>query len=279
MPHITVSEEQYCASQEAMVAMLEKEFAIKNQSPSKIKHLVSQVLLYTNSHQLEAVLKSSSPGCNLSEDNALKECRRKINEFAEAMMVDGEPVSSLFICDNCEHIDKHSEMSPAKDLSMRLDDGSEYTDVECPHCGALAYSMSNHIERGLFDGICKSTEPAMIDYAVALSDMHLHNGNKSEQQIADALRSLYFIADGVGKSEFKVRCYEGTVGWLIDTMVKSVQRAVRECLIFDESRECVHDYFSRTMNKELKTIISGAYFDLDCFVDGVMPFLNHNDKG
>lgn len=49
----------------------------------------------------------------------------------------------------------------------------------------------------------------MIDYTVALSDMHLHNSNKSEQQIADALRSLCFIAEGIEESEFKVRCYEG----------------------------------------------------------------------
>lgn len=42
-------------------------------------------------------------------------------------------------CTNCDHECTEAEVLPAKDLLQRLEVGDIFTDVECPHCGALIH--------------------------------------------------------------------------------------------------------------------------------------------
>jgi hypothetical protein len=44
-----------------------------------------------------------------------------------------------YTCDNCEFTAPKNEFNDALDLHCRLSAGSTFTDVECPHCNALAY--------------------------------------------------------------------------------------------------------------------------------------------
>jgi len=51
-------------------------------------------------------------------------------------------------CDNCGWIGDYDEAKPAEKLSMRIDIGGTYTDVECPDedCGALCYPVEEVTE-------------------------------------------------------------------------------------------------------------------------------------
>jgi hypothetical protein len=44
-------------------------------------------------------------------------------------------------CGNCEHTDEYRALPEARDLLDRLELGETYTDVECPQCGALCFSV------------------------------------------------------------------------------------------------------------------------------------------
>lgn len=62
-----------------------------------------------------------------------------------------EPAAApdLCRCDNCGFEAKHDDLPEAKKLSMRLEPGGTYTDVECPECGALCFPVEKEPDRGL----------------------------------------------------------------------------------------------------------------------------------
>lgn len=45
----------------------------------------------------------------------------------------------IYICDGCGFEDDYSNLPAATKLSMRVTPGGNYTDVECPECGALCF--------------------------------------------------------------------------------------------------------------------------------------------
>ena len=47
----------------------------------------------------------------------------------------------LFECDNCQKKWTESECNQAKHILSRVERGSIFTDLECPECGALCYSI------------------------------------------------------------------------------------------------------------------------------------------
>ncbi len=51
--------------------------------------------------------------------------------------------SPRYRCDDCGYTADIEKFNYARDLSMRLDPGGTYTDMECPkvNCGALAYPV------------------------------------------------------------------------------------------------------------------------------------------
>jgi len=54
---------------------------------------------------------------------------------------------------------REDEVTPALSLSQRMEPGVEYTDVECKHCGALAYEIPEHTpKQAIWEGICKLRE-------------------------------------------------------------------------------------------------------------------------
>ena len=54
---------------------------------------------------------------------------------------------------------REDEVVEARSLGMRLDPGGEYTDVECKHCGALAYKVPEYdSKQAIWEGICKLRE-------------------------------------------------------------------------------------------------------------------------
>ena len=44
-------------------------------------------------------------------------------------------------CDGCGLVADYEDLTPARDLSMRLTVGGLYSDVECPECGALCFPV------------------------------------------------------------------------------------------------------------------------------------------
>lgn len=49
-------------------------------------------------------------------------------------------------CDNCGLVTPEDKLNEIKDLSQRIDAGSEVPDGECPACGALAYLVDDENE-------------------------------------------------------------------------------------------------------------------------------------
>lgn len=50
----------------------------------------------------------------------------------------------ICICANCGFRSPHDGLPQAKDLWQRLTPGEIYTDVECPHCGALCFPSKQY---------------------------------------------------------------------------------------------------------------------------------------
>ena len=50
---------------------------------------------------------------------------------------------AIYECANCSHRAAAGDLPDARDLSQRLEPGSEFTDRECPHCGALCFPLSD----------------------------------------------------------------------------------------------------------------------------------------
>lgn len=44
-------------------------------------------------------------------------------------------------CDNCAFQGEDHRFKPARDISERIMPGMIYTNLECPHCGGLAYPL------------------------------------------------------------------------------------------------------------------------------------------
>jgi hypothetical protein len=42
-------------------------------------------------------------------------------------------------CQNCTWTGDYDDAAPARDVHMRHEPGDEYSDIECPDCGALCY--------------------------------------------------------------------------------------------------------------------------------------------
>ena len=51
-----------------------------------------------------------------------------------------------FECDNCSKQFTEDQCNEAKDILMRMERGSIFTDLECPECGALCYSVGEKAE-------------------------------------------------------------------------------------------------------------------------------------
>jgi len=274
MTAITVSNEQFAASQAAMIKMLEDEYAIRNQSPSKIKHLTSVILNYTNFHQLEVLLKAKQDVQTLTADN-LKKCRHQVATIAKRMMVKGTPLSGLYVCDSCLHIDMHDEMTPAKHLSERLDENGIYTDVECPHCQALAYSMNTHIEGGMFDTVFTSNTYATLPDAIKFADTLTaeYSGNAIEQDVVDSLRMLYFMADHVGKEVFGNPSNKYQASHVLSSLLNSCEEALNNGWIEGITFGGLQKYLRKTMFKEESEALTSAGIDLWLTAALISPFL------
>lgn len=195
---ITVNREEFLAAQKALADILEKEYAIINQSPTKIENLTSRILLHKNHHALKSTIsvETALPVIGTVDINEL---RKKLYDACLEINVGGAPLIDYRKCDNCNHVDSEDDMLPAKDLSHRLGDGDDYSDLECPHCGALSYKIGHCINKGDFDFLlkqdnkeeyCSQDFSDMADYYMAE-----YSGNHDESYVADALRLLLLRAD------------------------------------------------------------------------------------
>ena len=53
------------------------------------------------------------------------------------------PEIEIYECANCGHRDAPDKLPAAKDVSQRCEAGDEFSDKECPHCGALCFPLGD----------------------------------------------------------------------------------------------------------------------------------------
>ena len=194
---IAVNRDEFAAAQKALIEVLQKEYAIINQSPAKIENLTARILLHKNHHALKSTFKESE----IPNDTIRSRLRNMLRRECGDIRVGGESLSNYRKCENCNHIDSAGDMLPAKNLTQRIGDGDDYSDLECPHCGALTYSVDHCIDKGDFDFILFRKDDGTGEFGAAdfcdMSDYYMaeYSGNGDESDLADALRLLLIRAD------------------------------------------------------------------------------------
>ncbi len=53
----------------------------------------------------------------------------------------------IYECQNCGFQDDESKFKEAKDLFERHAPGDTFSDIECPHCGALAFPIKEDTDQ------------------------------------------------------------------------------------------------------------------------------------
>ncbi len=132
---ITVNTPEFEEARTRLAQLLEKEYSIINQSDGKLDYMTAFFLGHENQHKLKPLLKNSSLTFNdpvTHFDKDFYKGNAHIKRYRD----------DAYRCDNCEFTAFEADFLPAKNLSMRLTQGGMYTEVECPHCHALAFATS-----------------------------------------------------------------------------------------------------------------------------------------
>lgn len=77
-------------------------------------------------------------------------------------------------CDNCGYRAHYNSLPPAKDIEERCaDPRDEYSDVECPKCGALCFEVPPSDQTALVRELVRALENALAYVPMAASGSSL----------------------------------------------------------------------------------------------------------